>query len=112
MTKKTLGIVGGGQLGMFICIAAEKLGLQTIVFSQESNFSAKFFCDNYLIGDFKKKQNLDKFIENADFFTVETENIPKSFLRTIQKKKKTLSIKRNNWDYSKSINWKKFFKFS
>ena len=88
MTKKTLGIIGGGQLGMFICIAAKKIGLRTIVFSQESNFSAKKFCDNYLIGDIKENQIIHKFIDNADFFTVETENIPKTFLRTIQKKKK------------------------
>ena len=41
MTKKTLGIIGGGQLGMFICIAAKRIGLRTVVYSQESNFSAK-----------------------------------------------------------------------
>ena len=96
MTKKTLGIIGGGQLGMFICIAAKKIGLKTIVFSQESDFSAKNFCDDYLLGDIKKNENIEKFIENADYFTVETENIPKKFLRAIQKKKKTFSIKRDN----------------
>ena len=41
MTKKTLGIIGGGQLGMFICIAAKRIGLRTVVYSQESDFSAK-----------------------------------------------------------------------
>ena len=30
MSNKTLGIIGGGQLGMFICIAAKKIGLKTI----------------------------------------------------------------------------------
>ncbi len=88
MTKKTLGIVGGGQLGMFICIAAKNMGLRTIVYSQESNFSAQKFCNDYLVGDIKKNQKIEEFIEKADFFTVETENIPKKFLRAIEKKKK------------------------
>ena len=35
MNNKTLGIIGGGQLGMFICIAARKIGLKTLVYSQE-----------------------------------------------------------------------------
>ncbi len=88
MSKKTLGIIGGGQLGMFICIAAKKIGLRTVVYSQESDFSAKKFCDDYFLGDIQKNQNIEEFIESANFFTVETENIPKKFLRVIQKQKK------------------------
>ena len=38
MSNKTLGIIGGGQLGMFICIAARKIGLKTLVYSQEERF--------------------------------------------------------------------------
>ena len=87
MSNKTLGIVGGGQLGMFICIAARKIGLQTLVYSQTENFSAKEFCDKYIIGNIRSKEKIEKFIEDSDFFTVETENIHKDFLRVIEKKK-------------------------
>ena len=93
MSNKTLGIVGGGQLGMFICIAARKIGLQTLVYSQTENFSAKEFCDKYIIGNIRSKEKIEKFIEDSDFFTVETENIHKDFLRVIEKKKESLSFK-------------------
>ena len=48
--KNKLGILGGGQLGMFICQAAKKYNVKTTVFSNNKNFSAKEFCDNFLIG--------------------------------------------------------------
>ena len=39
--KNKLGILGGGQLGMFICKAAAKKNIKTTIFSTEENFSAK-----------------------------------------------------------------------
>ena len=56
MSNKTLGIIGGGQLGMFICIAARKIGLKTLVYSQEEDFSARKFCDKHIIGNIKSKE--------------------------------------------------------
>ena len=56
MSNKTLGIIGGGQLGMFICIAARKVGLKTLVYSQEKDFSARKFCDKHIIGNIKAKK--------------------------------------------------------
>ena len=87
MSNKTLGIIGGGQLGMFICIAARKIGLKTLVYSQEEDFSARKFCDKHIIGNIKSKEKIEKFIEDSDFCTVETENIHKDFLRIIEKRK-------------------------
>ena len=87
MNNKTLGIIGGGQLGMFICMAARKIGLKTLVYSQEKDFSAKKFCDKHIIGNIKNNEKIEKFIEDSDFYTVETENIHKNFLRVIEKKK-------------------------
>ena len=87
MNSKTLGIIGGGQLGMFICIAARKIGLQTLVYSQKENFSAKEFCDKCIIGNIRSMEKIEKFIEDSDFCTVETENIHKDFLRIIEKRK-------------------------
>ncbi len=86
--KNKLGILGGGQLGMFICQAAKKYNVKTTVFSNNKNFSAKEFCDNFLIGSFSNKILLDKFINSSDFFTIETENIPLKVLKLIEKKKK------------------------
>ena len=85
-----LGIIGGGQLGMFICQAAKNLGIRTSIFSNVKEFSAKKFCDSFFIGQFKDKNVFSEFIESADLFTIETENIPFEFLDTIHRKKKSI----------------------
>ena len=88
MKNNRLGIIGGGQLGMFICMAAKKKNIKSIVLSESEEFSAKNFCDRYFISDFKNLNNLDKFIDSADYFTIETENVPISIIHYIEKKKK------------------------
>ena len=88
MKSDTLGIIGGGQLGMFMCMAAKKIGAKPIVFSTERNFSAKSFCDRYIQGSFDDKIKLNEFINSADVFTIETENISKTLLRKVEKRKK------------------------
>ena len=88
MIEKRLGILGGGQLGMFICQAAKNFGIHTTVFSTTENFSAKKFCDDYIIGKFNSKKKIQEFIESSNFFTVETENIPLSLLEKINGEKK------------------------
>ena len=80
MKNKRLGIIGGGQLGMFTCIAAKKKNIKSIVLSDREEFSAKKFCDRYFVSDFKNLGYLDKFIDSADYFTIETENIPISII--------------------------------
>ncbi len=88
MKKNRLGIIGGGQLGMFTCIAAKKKDIKSIILSETEEFSAKNFCDTYFISDFKNLSNLEKFIDSADYFTIETENVPISLIHYIEKKKK------------------------
>ena len=60
MIKKRLGILGGGQLGMFICQAAKNFGIHTTVFSTKESFSAKKFCDDYIIGEFNSKKKIQE----------------------------------------------------
>ena len=108
--KNSLGILGGGQLGMFICQAAKKYNIKTTVFSDNKNFSAKEFCDNFLIGSFTDQNLLDKFINSSSFFTIETENIPITVLRKIENKKKVfpsssiVEIAQNRFKEKKFLN--------
>lgn len=88
MKNNRLGIIGGGQLGMFTCIAAKKKNVESVILSETQEFSAKNFCDRYFVSNFKNLNNLDKFIDSADYFTIETENIPISIIRYIEKNKK------------------------
>ena len=86
MNRKKIGILGGGQLGMFICQIAKKMNIQTSVFSEIDDFSAKKFCDNFFIANYNNQKTLNEFLNSSDIFTIETENIPKNVLWNIEKK--------------------------
>ena len=90
-TKKTIGILGGGQLGMFLCNSAKKKEVKVSIFSEVDDCSAKSFADKFYLGKFSKLNSLDNFINSVDLITVETENIPLNILHYIEKKKKTHS---------------------
>ena len=85
--KKKIGVLGGGQLGMFLCIAAKRIGKEITVYSESSEFSAEKFANNYFIGKYSDFSKMDKFLNEVDLVTVETENIPLDTLRYINKKK-------------------------
>ena len=38
MSEKKLGIIGGGQLGSLLCVAAKKLNIKTIVYNTIKDF--------------------------------------------------------------------------
>ena len=92
MTKqvpiKTIGILGGGQLGMFLCIAAKKLKFNVNIFSENENCSAKKFCDKIFVGEFNNFNRIKDFVDCSDIITVETENIPLKVLEFIENRNK------------------------
>ena len=65
---KVIGILGGGQLGQMLGLAAIPLGLRCIFYEQADNPCAAAAGKVY--------RNLTKFAEAADVFTYEFENIP------------------------------------
>ena len=87
MSNMKLGIVGSGQLCSFLCRAARKLKISTIVFSDDINGPAQKFCDYFIHGKYDNKEKIEEFISNIDIATYEFENIPIEFLRLIEKEK-------------------------
>ena len=82
-----LGILGGGQLGMMICQAAQKIQVETIIYSDTSDSPAINFSDNHFISNYDDFGQIDNFINKCDYVTFEFENIPFETLRYIDKKK-------------------------
>ena len=74
MTKITLGIIGGGQLGSMLATAAKKLKIKTIIFSDDINSPGQIFGDEFLPGNYSdltkinsleaKLESKEKIIEN------------------------------------------------
>ena len=90
MSKINLGIIGGGQLGSMLAVAAKKLNIKTIVFCDDADAPAKIFCDEFLCGEYKNQEKILEFISKVDVITYEFENIPFETLNEINKLKSVL----------------------
>ena len=90
MNKPILGIIGGGQLGSLLSVAAKKLEIKTIIFSDDPDAPAQQFADNFICGDYNDKKNINNFINLVDIVTYEFENIPFEILDSIHKTKNVL----------------------
>ena len=84
----TLGIFGSGQLGTELVKSAKKLGLKTIVFSDDKDGPAQKFCADYIFSDYNDVSNLEKFTKNINVCTYEFENIPIETINKVNKIKK------------------------
>ena len=54
MSEITLGIIGGGQLGSMLAIAAKKLNVKTVVFCDDIDAPAQNFCNQFVTGSYEK----------------------------------------------------------
>ena len=87
MSEINLGIIGGGQLGSMLSIAAKKLNIKTIIYSDDINAPAQNFSDEFIFGKFNESEKILEFINKVDKITYEFENIPYNTLMEMNKKK-------------------------
>ena len=90
MSKITLGIIGGGQLGSMLAIAAKKLQVNTVIFCDDSDAPAQKFCNEFIHGSYDDEVSIAKFVNQVDVVTFEFENIPYETLSEINKLKNVL----------------------
>ena len=85
MSKPTLGIIGGGQLGSMLAVAANKLEIKTVVFCDDINAPAQNFSNEFIYGQYNDQVKIDEFVSKVDVITYEFENIPYETLNKINK---------------------------
>ena len=90
MSDITLGIIGGGQLGSMLAIAAKKLNIKTVIFCDDVDVPAQTFCNKFIYGAYSDKEKILEFIRQVDIVTFEFENIPYETLDEINKSKPVL----------------------
>ena len=90
MSDITLGIIGGGQLGSMMAIAAKKLNIKTVIFCDDIGAPAQNFCNNFICGNYDDKEKIAEFVKHVDIVTFEFENIPYETLNEINKSKPVL----------------------
>ena len=85
ITNKTLGILGGGQLGKMIAVEASRLGIKTCIFDPNENSPAFQNANIIVNSDYNNKKALKKFVKHSDKVTYEFENIPLESLNFLEK---------------------------
>jgi 5-(carboxyamino)imidazole ribonucleotide synthase len=76
----TIGILGGGQLGRMLVLAAAALGLKTHVYSDERAAPAFDVAAERTCAKYDDRQSLLAFARSVDAVTFEFENIPTATL--------------------------------
>ena len=90
MSRPTLGIIGGGQLGSLLSDAAKKIHVKTVILSDDINAPAKNFTDKFIYGSYGDQSVISQFINLVDLVTYEFENIPYDILKKIDEQKTVL----------------------
>lgn len=79
----TIGILGGGQLGRMLALAAARLGLKTHIYSDQSG-PAFDVAAKAVVGAYDDLAHLAEFAATVDVITYEFENVPVIAARHIE----------------------------
>lgn len=77
---KTIGIIGGGQLGLMIAEQAHLLGARVVCLDPAADAPAFAVCDDRIVGRFDDPQAVEELCRRADVVTYEFENVPGDIL--------------------------------
>lgn len=80
----TIGILGGGQLGRMLSVAAARLGLKTHVFEPGANPPAADVAHAVTTASYDDHAALKTFAASCDVVTFEFENVPTDALDVIE----------------------------
>ena len=77
---KTIGIIGGGQLGLMIAEQARLLGVRTVCLDPAADAPAGAVCDDHIVGRFDDPEAVEELCRRSDVVTYEFENVPGEIL--------------------------------
>ena len=77
---KTIGIIGGGQLGLMIAEQAHVLGVRAIALDPAPDAPAFRVCDGHIVAAYDDAAALEELCRRSDVVTYEFENVPGDIL--------------------------------
>jgi len=80
----TIGVLGGGQLGRMLSVAAARLGFKTHIFEPGANPPAGYVAVRVTTAAYDDVVALTAFANSVDVITYEFENIPTQALDTLE----------------------------
>ncbi len=84
-TTKTIGILGGGQLGKMLLTTTRQWDLTTHVMDPSPEAPARIGCNHFTQGDLMEYQDVLDFGKKVDLLTIEIENINTKALSELEK---------------------------
>ena len=89
-TGKTLGILGGGQLGKMLLYSTRKLDIKTKVLDPSDSAPAKLASDIFVRGDLTDFQTVYDFGKDVDVLTIEIEKVNVEALEKLEQEGVTI----------------------
>ncbi|WP_284162758.1 5-(carboxyamino)imidazole ribonucleotide synthase [Frigidibacter sp. SD6-1] len=80
----TIGILGGGQLGRMLSVAAARIGYRTHVYEPSANPPAADVAHKVTTAPYEDEAALSAFASSVDVITYEFENVPTSALDLLE----------------------------
>lgn len=88
LPPQTIGIIGGGQLGRMMAIAAKYMGYKIIVLDPTPNCPTAQVAEEQVIADYADMEAIKELTEKADVITYEFENVDLKAAAYIEEKGK------------------------
>ena len=87
---RTIGILGAGQLGRMLAVAASRLGLRTHVYAPDADPIAAQVANAMTTAPYEDAGALTEFADGVDVVTYEFENVPAEALDRLEAGRKLL----------------------
>jgi 5-(carboxyamino)imidazole ribonucleotide synthase len=85
-----IGILGGGQLGRMLAMAAARLGYGTIIFDPDPAAPAAQVAGSHIAASYEDTEALDRLADAADVITYEFENVP---VEAVERLERTVPVR-------------------
>lgn len=89
-TTQKIGILGGGQLGKMLALAAANWDFKTYCLDPTPDAPASPVCSGFQVGDFKNYEEVLAFGQDKDLLTIEIEHVNTDALRELERLGKTV----------------------
>jgi len=89
-TTQKIGILGGGQLGKMLCLAAAEWDFKTHILDTSPDYPAGQVCTGFAAGDFNNYDDVLAFGRDKDILTIEIEHVNTDALRELERLGKTV----------------------
>lgn len=82
--NSTIGIIGGGQLGRMLAMAAAQLGYRTVILEPDPNAPASQVANDQILAAYDDEIALESLTDQCDVITYEFENVPASAIERLE----------------------------